>query len=163
MHRDDPVNKNGPHILIDVSLGPHVEAIGLCDLLCVLHVLLDVLAVVAHVVDVRDRGLINLTDLRCHILLNATLIGRQFIVHSNLRQFVSRSEPRLRPSKRIAHGRPLALVLIEIKRVQTLLKTVGWVQAGLSNIALRTNRRGQMRASSGGCRINGGIFCLVVE
>ena len=50
MNADNPVNKDGSNILIDVSLSAHIEAVRLRLLLGGLHVLLDLLAVQADVV-----------------------------------------------------------------------------------------------------------------
>ena len=54
MHADEPINQDGPHVLIDVSLLAHVEAVRLRLLLCCLHVLLNVVAIEANVIDVGE-------------------------------------------------------------------------------------------------------------
>lgn len=89
MHAYDPVDENCAHILIYVSLVAHVESVGLRLLFSCLHVLLDLLAVVTHMVDVRNGCLVHFADLGSHIVLNAALISLQFVVQANLRQFVS--------------------------------------------------------------------------
>ena len=52
MDTDKPINEDRSAILIDIRLFTHVEAVWLSLLLCCLHVLLDFVAVDAHVVDV---------------------------------------------------------------------------------------------------------------
>ena len=63
MNTDDPIDKNRSDILIDILLIAHVEAVGLSQLFCRLHVLLDLPAVQADMVDVAEGGLVNLGHL----------------------------------------------------------------------------------------------------
>ena len=91
MHRNNPVNEDRPHVLIDVTLVPHVEPVRLSELFGRLHVFLNFFAVKTHVVDVCEGRLVNLRHLGKHILLNALLECPHLRVESNLRQFVART------------------------------------------------------------------------
>ena len=91
MHANDPINKNGSDILINVPLVPHIESVRLSEFFRQLHVLLDLLAVQADVVDVAQRGLVNLGDFRGHVVLYPLLIGRQFRMEADLGEFVPRA------------------------------------------------------------------------
>ena len=94
VHTDDPINEDGPDILINISLVTHVKAVRLSVLLCQLHVRLDVPAVQANVVNVTQCCLVNLCHLRSHIVLNTLLICSQLGVEAYLRQFVTRAKTR---------------------------------------------------------------------
>lgn len=63
MHADDPVDEDGPDVLVDIALVAHVRAVRLREDLRHLHVLLDVLAVQTHVINIADRGLVDFGDL----------------------------------------------------------------------------------------------------
>ena len=52
VHTDNPINKNGSNVLVNVPLVFHVKAIWLGARLRLLHVFLDVLAVQAHMINV---------------------------------------------------------------------------------------------------------------
>ena len=86
MNADEPVYENSSHIFINVGLHAHVEAAWLCLAFCQLHMLLNLIHVEANMVDVSDRGSIDLVDPRVHIVGNTLLIGLQFVVNADGRE-----------------------------------------------------------------------------
>lgn len=93
MDANDPVHQDGPDVLVDVALVTHVEAIRLGELLGQLHVLLDLPAVLADMVNVADGRLVDLADLRVDILLDPLLVvGKLSMGADDLGEFVTRAE-----------------------------------------------------------------------
>ena len=88
MYADDPVDENCAHILIYVALSSHVKSVRLCLLFSCLHMRLNFFAVMADMIDIRNRCFVNFANFRGHMVLNTALVGLQFIVQANLRQFV---------------------------------------------------------------------------
>ena len=89
---DDPVHQDGPDVLVDIALVTHIEAIRLGVLLSQLHVLLDLPAVQADMVDVADGRLVDLADLRVDILFDPLLIvGELGVGADDLGEFVARA------------------------------------------------------------------------
>jgi len=91
VYADDPVHQDRAHVFVYVRLLAHIEAVGLRLLFCRLHVRLNVIAVKTHVVDVSKRRHVHFVDARDDSILNALLVGLQFVVEANRGQFVSRA------------------------------------------------------------------------
>lgn len=89
MYANEPVNEDGSHIFIDIALHTHVKAIRLSKLLSRLHILLNVVAVKAHVVDVSDCCPIDFVNSGVDALLDSLLVYLQLVVHANCGQFVA--------------------------------------------------------------------------
>ena len=66
-------------------------------------------------VNVRKCRLVYFRYSRIHIVLYPLLVGRQLCMETNLGEFVTRSKAGGGSSQRVAHGRTLVLVLLEIE------------------------------------------------
>lgn len=112
---DEPVNQDGPGILSDVPLLAHVEPVWLRGTLRLLHVLLDVSAVDAHMVNVTESGFVDFRDVLVDVILNALVVEILLRGEADLREFVPRSETGCGPFVRRANT--LQVVLVELERI----------------------------------------------
>jgi len=92
MHANEPVNKNGAHIFIDLGLSLHVEAVGFCAGFLALHVSLDVGAVLGDMVDVGKRSFVELAHIGDDVALNSLVVHRKLRLQSDFGELVARSE-----------------------------------------------------------------------
>ena len=92
MHADQPVDEDSPNVLINVCLLAHVEAIRLRRLLRSLHMLLNVVAVEADVIDVRKGHHVDLVYASIDCIFNALLVSLELVGRTDRRQLVARAK-----------------------------------------------------------------------
>jgi len=141
VHVDEPVDQNGSHIFVNLGLALHVGCVRLSLFFHELHILLDVGAVLAHVVDVGHRRLVQLVHARVDVALDALAIHLELSAEADFRKFVARTKTRM-VSVEGARDCFAAFLLLEIEGVQRFLKhslrvdarlaRLGVVQAGVS-------------------------------
>lgn len=73
MHRDEPVNENRPCLFSDLLLVIHVSAIWLGSSLSRLHVSLDILTKLTHMVDVVESLVVSQIQAGVDIAFDAFL------------------------------------------------------------------------------------------
>jgi len=87
---EEPVNNLSSHVLCEaLVLALHVVGEGHGQLLLHLHVPLDLRAVLTHMVDVGQRGLVNFANPSINVTLNSLVEHSQLRVQINFRQFVT--------------------------------------------------------------------------
>lgn len=88
MNVDQPVNQNSADIFINLGLSLHVSRVGLGVTFYILHILLNISAVLTHMVDVSQGGSVYFGNVLGNVTLNTLLVHCLLGAEANLWQLI---------------------------------------------------------------------------